>query len=162
MFWTPFDQRFSQTLDRFKAHVRLFEVNLDYVYNEDTLKTFSNIDKAIQENSARRRERENEKERMKTDSLSKQPLRSKATHANLKIESMASELRRWIDAPDWTRAHNEANKRRVDGSCQWFIDQETYSAWAVGTALQGSESAPFANLLFVSGKSPHAVKHRLS
>ena len=70
LFWTPFDRRFSEILKRLKEHSHLYERDLDFVYNEDTLRTHSKIDREIQENSNHRQKMDIEKETRKLDALS--------------------------------------------------------------------------------------------
>ena len=69
IFWTPFDTRFSKTLERLKEHRNLFDRELDYVYNEEILSQHVKIDQEIQGNSLFRQEMEDERKERQRNAL---------------------------------------------------------------------------------------------
>ena len=40
--------------------------------------------------------------------------------------SKVRDLKHWIGAPDWAKVHEEAEQRRLEDSCYWFVGQEAY------------------------------------
>jgi hypothetical protein len=63
----------------------------------------------------------------------------------------AYELKQWIAASDWAKAHDEADKRRFDGSCRWFVEQNAYCAWARVDAAEDDRQNSSTRVLFVTG-----------
>ena len=70
LFWTPFDTRFSKTLGRLMEHRKLFERELEYVYNEEVLSQHAKIHQEILDNSLHRQEMEYERKERQRKSLS--------------------------------------------------------------------------------------------
>ena len=61
------------------------------------------------------------------------------------------DLRRWIAAHDWTKAYEEAELQRVEGSCTWFVEQDNYCSWASTQHSQGNADISVPQILAISG-----------
>ncbi|XXG99675.1 hypothetical protein Hte_006016 [Hypoxylon texense] len=136
VIWRPFDDRFRQLLDRLRRHKAVFEQELriqdQKMLNEvhrsqlrlDML--YENIQKALDD-------------AFKEVGQSPDPVTMEQFKKSL--ERQTSDLKRWIQAPDYMSIYEHAKHNKLYGSGQWFLSMNNYQAWRNSADLRPTENA---------------------
>lgn len=68
------------------------------------------------------------------------------------LDDKVKHLKHWIAASDWTKSYDEAERRRLEESGEWFIGHSIYRSWARSSVEdEGLETSIAPPLLIISG-----------
>ncbi|PVH88665.1 hypothetical protein DL98DRAFT_648024 [Cadophora sp. DSE1049] len=137
LFWTPFDERFSETLARLERHQQDFDSSLKVVYSREMMNHLTEMDRERQNNAEHR-------------ALHKAEHEAAASQA---IEFKLQALKRWISVPNWTGPFEAARSKRIEDTGLWILEQPQYEVWLTQTVPYPTQGSIFAkNVLVVAAK----------
>ncbi|KAI9830344.1 MAG: hypothetical protein M1819_005725 [Sarea resinae] len=127
IFWKPFDNRFSDLLDRLRDHQELFDIEIK-LEDQQALTRF--IDKM--EAHTQRADKFHEERRLEMDQRERDALRARVI-----------EIKNWVSAPDFMGDFERARRNRLADTGQWLIEDDRYQSWrAIGSASTPGPSTP--------------------
>lgn len=156
LFWTPFDERFSEILSRMKRHRTEFDSGLRNVYSEEILRHFSAMDQEREDNAKHRLQFADQWEIVGSKAIGMSTNKFLDRHEPSKLTGETDEkllrLQTWISAPNWTTLFEVAKGKRMEKSGRWLLDDQRYQDWLTQTVPFPSRGSIFAkNVLVLSG-----------
>ncbi|KAM3064767.1 hypothetical protein ACMFMF_011762 [Clarireedia jacksonii] len=113
IFWKPFDEKFSETLDRLKLHRKTFEDAVEHVYSAQLIQQFNAMDKEREYNSWQR----------------EIIVQQRCDAEKRAIEDKMQRLQCWIAASNWTNSFQAAKRKRLGDTGLWVLQENEFKGW---------------------------------
>lgn len=133
LLWKPFDDRFSEYMDRLKKHKRLFKLELNAASMGELMQSYDALEQEMSQGKLFAQQQMTQLDRIEKE----------FTAAKL------GRIKAWIGPPPWQACFEEAKHKRSPNTGTWILRHPIYRAWRhekLDSALERLDSDPLSKI----------------